>query len=428
MYHALLSFLVDKAASLYGIDLVARNVATDFEKASINAFQEVFPQVVVSGCHFHLGQAVIRKVNELGLKATYSSDSEFALHTRMLYGMAYLPTADVPAALEVIRLSMPPVGQPIIEYFDRTYVNGPVIRTMTSQERVHREPMFPPSMWNVAERFNNDLPTTTNHVEAWHRRLQTLIVFDHPSFFNCLHKLRQEQRHTEVSILRYENGFRRKVKRRSVIEHAKRLTTLMTDLRSRKTDLTSFLRGVGHAFGGQVVPIEGGEDSEGLEGRAGTTSGQVLVVAATASDAAMVPPLPHRGRRRLRSPISASVSSPARRCRLRDLPVRRANAASTAAIAASVEASASTTASASPVSPAASPASPAAEVAPMGPLCPVCLVNAADTVIIPCGHCGCINCLRRVMGEPGVAGPRGGLRCPVCRSTIGDIVKLHFAA
>lgn len=428
MYHALLSFLVDKAASLYGIDLVARNVATDFEKASINAFKEVFPQVVVSGCHFHLGQAVIRKVNELGLKTTYGSDSEFALHTRMLYGLAYLPTADVPAALEVIRLSMPPAGQAIIEYFDRTYVNGPVIRTMRSQERVHREAMFPPSMWNVAERFNNDLPTTTNHVEAWHRRLQTLIVFDHPSFFNCLHKLRQEQRHTEVSILRSENGFRRKVKRRSVIEHAKRLTTLMTDLRSGKKDLTSFLRGVAHAFGGEVVPIEGGEDSDGLEGTAGTTSGQVLVVAATASDAAMVPPLPHRGRRRLRSPISASVSSPATRCRLRDLPVRRANAASTAAIAASVEASASTTASASPVSPATSPASPATTGAPMGPLCPVCLVNAADTVIIPCGHCGCINCLRRVMGEPEVAAPPGGLRCPVCRSIIGDLVKLHFAA
>jgi len=38
--------------------------------------------------------------------------------------------------------------------------------------------MFHPAMWNVAELFQHDLPTT-NHVEAWHRRLQTLIAIDH---------------------------------------------------------------------------------------------------------------------------------------------------------------------------------------------------------------------------------------------------------
>ena len=343
--------------------------------------------------------------------------------------MAYLPTADVTAALEAIRMSMPPAGQPIIEYFDRTYVSGPVLRTMTSNERVHRAPMFPPFMWIVAERFNNDLPTTTNHVEAWHRRLQTLIVIDHPSLFNCLHKLRQEQRHTEVTLLRTENGFRRKLKRRSTIEHVKRLTSLMSDLRSGSKDVTAFLRGVGHAFGGQLLPIEGGglEDVEGLDDEANVDSNEVIAEPNLAADTA--PSLPQRRRQRLRSPNSAAATSPARRRRLRDLPVRRANAASTAAIAASEAAppSALTTSNSSPASPAASPVL-AASPAPMGPICPVCLVTAADTVIVPCGHCGCINCLQRVMDAAGASVPPGGVGCPVCRSVIVDIIKLYFSA
>ena len=43
----------------------------------------------------------MRKVNELGLKTIYTSDQEFALHARMLYGLAYVPAADVPTALEI---------------------------------------------------------------------------------------------------------------------------------------------------------------------------------------------------------------------------------------------------------------------------------------------------------------------------------------
>jgi len=160
----------------------------------------------------------------------------------MLYGLAYVPTADVPTAFVIIRATMPAVGQPLVQYFDSTYVNGPVARSARTRTNhvVHRPPMFHPTMWNVAELFKHDLPTTNNHVETWHRRLQTLIAIDHPSFYACLHKLRQEQRHTEVAIMRSNSGFRRQRQRRSVTENTLRLTTLMSDLRCGRKDLTVF--------------------------------------------------------------------------------------------------------------------------------------------------------------------------------------------
>ena len=247
MYEALLNTLVDKAVELYGIDLKPRNVSTDFERAAITAFNNVFPGVMVTGCHFHLGQSVLRKVNQLGLKSLYIADPEFALHVRMLYGMAYLPATEIIDALEIVRTTMPAAGQPVVDYFDKTYVNGPVIRTTTANENVHTPPMFPPNMWSVANRFESELPTS-NHVEAWHRRLQTIIVTDHPSFYTCLHKLRQEQRHTELAIQRADEGFRPKPKRRSMSEHNRRLVSLMSDLQCGRKDTATFLRGVGHVF------------------------------------------------------------------------------------------------------------------------------------------------------------------------------------
>jgi len=251
MYSALLVSLVKTATDRFNIVLQPTNISTDFEKAAIHALEEVFTTAVVTGCHFHLGQSVIRKVNELGLKNTYQRDKDFALKARMLYGLAYLPVGDVPRGLDQIRVIMPAMGQPLVQYFDTTYVNGLVVRNVAGDAVRHRAPMFPPSMWNVADRFVNELPTTTNHVEAWHHRIQTLMVIDHPSFFTCLHKLRQEQRHTEVQITRANSGFRRKNQRRSIAENKRRLATLMSDLRSGRKDVLHFLRGVGQL--GQVL-------------------------------------------------------------------------------------------------------------------------------------------------------------------------------
>ncbi len=67
----------------------------------------LFLSIVVTGCHCHLGQSLLSEVNELGLNTIYNSEPDFALHARMLHGIAYLPTADVPAALEPIRTTMP---------------------------------------------------------------------------------------------------------------------------------------------------------------------------------------------------------------------------------------------------------------------------------------------------------------------------------
>ena len=148
------------------------------------------PSVSVSGCHFHLCQAIIRKCSELGLKTLYRDNEDFTIHVRMLMALAFMPADEVPAAFEIVKANWPATGIELLQYFENTYVNGTVLRG-SGDTTVRRLPMFPPTLWNVRDRFLSRLPTTNNHVEAWHRRLQSLIVVDHPAFYKCLNMLRK---------------------------------------------------------------------------------------------------------------------------------------------------------------------------------------------------------------------------------------------
>ena len=101
---------------------------------------------------------------ELGLKTIYTTDQEFALHARMLYGLAYVPAADVPTALEIIRSTMPAVGHPLVQYQHMSM--GPLHAQLelvpTTSSIVHPCSTQQCGTWPTW----HDLPTTNNHVEA----------------------------------------------------------------------------------------------------------------------------------------------------------------------------------------------------------------------------------------------------------------------
>jgi hypothetical protein len=48
-----------------------RRVLVDFEIAAHNAIRQIFPGVVVTGCLFHFGQTLIKKMHAEGLKTKY---------------------------------------------------------------------------------------------------------------------------------------------------------------------------------------------------------------------------------------------------------------------------------------------------------------------------------------------------------------------
>ena len=93
----------------------------DFEKASINAFEEKFLSVV-SGCFFHLSQNIYRKIQSAGLTNQYIEDPNFALQIKMLPSLAFVPEDKVIQSFTALMVEFPTTAIEIAEYFKETYI------------------------------------------------------------------------------------------------------------------------------------------------------------------------------------------------------------------------------------------------------------------------------------------------------------------
>ena len=160
---------------------------TDFERAAINAISHVFPEVTVKGCSFHFRQALMRRVQQEGLKSAYETDSELPSAVRQwirqLMAMSMLPAFAVPLAWNALR-HPPATGQPSVDYktaafatyFESTWVTGD----------------FQPVLWT---HFDHTGPRTTNLAEGFHNSLNSRFGIPHPSmtsFMDWLQKLQFE--------------------------------------------------------------------------------------------------------------------------------------------------------------------------------------------------------------------------------------------
>jgi len=70
-------------------------IITDFEKAAINAINDVFPSAFHSACFFHFSQNIYRHIQKEGLATKYIEDFNFNLLCRHLPALAFLPITKV---------------------------------------------------------------------------------------------------------------------------------------------------------------------------------------------------------------------------------------------------------------------------------------------------------------------------------------------
>ncbi len=99
---------------------------TDFEERIINAAQEVFPEIQIACCFFHLGQSVYRQVHDKGLQQAYNDPDDYSVKTfiQKLLALTYVPIARVQATFELLVQDAPNSIVPNLYYFKETYVAG----------------------------------------------------------------------------------------------------------------------------------------------------------------------------------------------------------------------------------------------------------------------------------------------------------------
>ena len=90
-----------------------RYLSVDFEQATINYFNSIWPITQVKPCFFHLSQSVYRKLQSPGLQSEYHNDLDFALTTRMLPALAFVPPKLVGWSFQQLTIAFPENAYPL---------------------------------------------------------------------------------------------------------------------------------------------------------------------------------------------------------------------------------------------------------------------------------------------------------------------------
>ena len=67
----------------------------NYEQAARCAIEDIFPNVTVKGCFYHLSQNIYHKVQSEGLQGKYQTEADFALKICMLPALAFTPPDSV---------------------------------------------------------------------------------------------------------------------------------------------------------------------------------------------------------------------------------------------------------------------------------------------------------------------------------------------
>ena len=98
-YHRLLSLRITK----YAEREYCLTIIVDFELAVHNVVRTLFPASSLKGCLFHFGQALRRKLQELGLSAKYGKeDNGVSKWFRLFIGTAFVPPPQAMTAYQLI--------------------------------------------------------------------------------------------------------------------------------------------------------------------------------------------------------------------------------------------------------------------------------------------------------------------------------------
>jgi len=152
-YKELFDAIRSALLSTYGDTGAMKFILMYFERAAMNAINDVFPDVCVKGCSFHFRQALMRRVQQEGLKSVYKENSHYPSARRwlcMVMAMSMLPAFAVPLVWNELKNTCTTGNavldaklQAFAQYFESTWIAGD----------------FNPELWT---HFDHTGPRTTN--------------------------------------------------------------------------------------------------------------------------------------------------------------------------------------------------------------------------------------------------------------------------
>jgi nucleoid DNA-binding protein len=225
-----------------------RRFVLDFEMAAWKAIEQVFEvdrKKNVRGCHFHLNQALYRKMQQLSLATRYNRQAVPYQSLRELMGLAFLEPRYIPIAFQAWREELKDKSKkhqkllgPLIAYFEKNWV--------LSRSK-------PPETWSVY----NCGTRTNNSVESWHFVLNNRLGVGMKGYWHLIREIEKEVKLVRATMNQVALGKESERGRRQTAEMTAHLERMWRMWRQWKNDkhtlkLTGWIRevmlleGLGH--------------------------------------------------------------------------------------------------------------------------------------------------------------------------------------
>jgi hypothetical protein len=181
-------------------------ICVDFEKGLINALSSVFKVSKISGCLFHFGQSVWRKLQECGLSNEYNKNKQFKKFIRKHLNLAFVPVGCLEKEyLKVsncftVAANLTENFENFKNFFIKTYIKN------NKNKNIYNNAIYDHSFWSVNENILKNIPRTTCTIEAWHRVLNNSTLYPHPNLAKFVEMIQNEEEITRVKIIQELNG------------------------------------------------------------------------------------------------------------------------------------------------------------------------------------------------------------------------------
>lgn len=220
--------LLKRAARENGVTLDPTVILTDFESAEINAIRSSFPECTQYGCFFHLAKNFWKRIQKLGLVSEYSKNCRMEMAFRQTEALAFLPPQEVVEGFMAVRASAPKTMGPFFDYVDKIYIRGKLKSSNTGDRWT--KPRFPPEFWSTEQNTIKNIPRTTNAIEGWHNKFNSLFRDkNNPKLYEVIKAFQQEQRSTDAEFLRALQGDEVTKRNKKVTERDRKLKKIIAD-------------------------------------------------------------------------------------------------------------------------------------------------------------------------------------------------------
>ncbi|KAG0441280.1 hypothetical protein DMUE_1167 [Dictyocoela muelleri] len=167
----------------------------NFEISVYNAFKKIFPNCELKSCNFHFNQIVVRYMNENNILEKYKNDANFKKYVKYLLSLSFIPESNVIEDFNKIKNTKRDDNEYnlITNFFEKNFLNNNL-----NIKKIN--------FWSAYQRVINDLPTTTNSSEAYHKYLNSKVTRKNTSLCKVVVILKKEEMLTKLIIQNIKSG------------------------------------------------------------------------------------------------------------------------------------------------------------------------------------------------------------------------------